>query len=327
MSSALKVGVVGAGVMGSGHIEYLSQHVAGVQVAAVAEPDKELRDEVLARWGLSCPGFDSLVEMLDSVDLDGVVVASPDRFHAESIKLLLARQMPALCEKPLAQTIEDATELLERSRLSAEELGRPLIHLGFMRRFDPPLVQVKQIINSGELGPVLYVNASTRNVASPGISSDELLTNIAVHEVDTLRWLLSDEWDHISVLAGRSTSVAPAGTRDPIVITGLTRDGVAIVADIFANNSYGYDVRCEITCESGVVSVGVWGEVQVVKNHEQPGRSSVTLGDNWIPRYRDAYIAELVAWTGTLRGEPAPDLATVQDGFHAMEVLDRVLST
>jgi myo-inositol 2-dehydrogenase/D-chiro-inositol 1-dehydrogenase len=111
------------------------------------------------------------------------------------------------------------------------------------------------------------------------------------------------------------------------VITGLTRDGVAIVADIFANNSYGYDVRCEITCESGVVSVGVWGEVQVVKNHEQPGRSSVTLGDNWIPRYRDAYIAELVAWTGTLRGEPAPDLATVQDGFHAMEVLDRVLST
>ena len=205
----LKIGVVGAGVMGSGHVEYLSQDIPGVTVVALAEPDESLRQAVLDRWNLECAGFSSLEEMLDGVELDGVVVASPDRFHAESIKLCLSRKMPTLCEKPLAQSSEDAEELSELAQQSLKDVGRPLVHLGFMRRFDPPFIEVKKLIDSGELGAVLYVNASTRNVSSPGIKSTELLTNIAIHEVDTLRWLLSDEWSDLTVLKGRSASRSP----------------------------------------------------------------------------------------------------------------------
>lgn len=325
MADQLRIGVVGAGVMGAGHIEYLSQEVPGAEVSAVAEPAVELRTEVLARWNLSCPVFDSLDQMLEGAELDGVVVASPDRFHAESITMLLDRGIPALCEKPLAETLEDGREVAERARASRAERGRDLIHLGFMRRFDPPLVEVKRVLESGELGSVLYVNASTRNVASPGITSAQLLTNIAVHEVDTLRWLLSDEWSTLSVLSGRPTSAAPAGTRDPIVLTGTTNQGVMVVADIFANNSYGYDVRLELTCERGIIRVGIWGDVTVVKNHQQPEQPGITLGHNWIARFRQAYINELVEWTETLRGSASADLATVDDGYRALEVLDWVL--
>lgn len=323
--STLTIGVVGAGVMGSGHIEYLSTQTPGVIVAAVAEPDGSLRQEVMNLWGVEGQGFDTLEEMLDGADLDGVVIASPDRFHAESIKLCLSRGMPALCEKPLAQTREDGEELAARARESLNDIGHPLIHLGFMRRFDPPLVEVKNIIESGDLGDVLYVNASTRNVSSPGITSDELLTNIAVHEIDTLRWLLSDEWSELTVVAGRSSSAAPDGTQDPIVLTGTTSHGVMVVADIFANNSYGYDVRAELTLERGVIRVGNWGDVTVVKDYVRPAEPGFELGENWISRFRQAYINELVEWTGTLRGKPSPNLATIEDGLHALRVLDWVL--
>ena len=88
-------------------------------------------------------------EMLDTVSLDGVVIASPDRFHAESITLCLSRKIPALCEKPLAQSLDDGEELSQLAQKSLTEVGKPLIHLGFMRRFDPPLVEVKNIIGSG----------------------------------------------------------------------------------------------------------------------------------------------------------------------------------
>ena len=321
----LNIGVVGAGVMGSGHLEYLSQEVSGVTVAAVAEPDETLRRTVLQQWGISCAEFSTLEEMLDGAELDGVVIASPDRFHAESIRLCLSRGMAALCEKPLAQTLQDGEELAERARESLAATGRPLIHLGFMRRFDPPFVEVKKLIESGELGEILYINASTRNVASPGIKSEELLTNIAVHEVDTLRWLLDDEWESLSVLSGRTTSAAPENTTDPIVLTGTMGDGVMIVADIFANNSYGYDVRCELTFERGVVRVGIWGDVSVVKDHEHPAYPAFALGENWIARFRQAYINELQEWTNTLRGMPSTELATIDDGLRALEVLNWVV--
>ena len=321
MSSELRIGVVGAGVMGSGHVEYLTREVPGASVVALADPQVELRNELLGRYGLDCPTFDTLEQMLDGVELDGVVVASPDRFHAESITLLLSRGIPALCEKPLAENLEDGREVARLARESLAERGRSLIHLGFMRRFDPPLVEVKQLVDSGELGEVLYINASTRNVASPGITSEQLLTNIAVHEVDTLRWLLSDEWSTLGVVSGRRTSAAPEGTQDPIVLNGTTGNGVVVVADIFANNSYGYDVRAEVTFESGIVRVGVWGEVTVVRDHQQPEQPGATLGENWIARFRQAYINELVAWTNTLRGEPSDDLATIEDGLAALEVL------
>lgn len=321
----LKIGVVGAGVMGSGHIEYLSQNLPRATVTAVAEPNESMRRSVLDRWDLSCLEFSTLEEMLDGADLDGVVVASPDRFHAEAIKLCLSRKIPTLCEKPLAQTLEDGEKLARLSQQSLEDVGRPLIHLGFMRRFDPPFVEVKALIESGELGALLYINASTRNVASPGIRSEELLTNIAVHEVDTLRWLLSDEWSDLRVLKGRSATAAPEGTQDPIVLTGTMAQGVVVVADIFANNSYGYDVRAELTFENGIVRVGIWGDVTVVRDHEHPAHPAFALGENWIARFRQAYINELLEWTGTLRGQQSVDLATIEDGLRALQVLDWVV--
>jgi len=323
--SDLRIGVVGAGIMGSGHVEYLTRDVAGVSVVAIAEPNESLTQSLLNRLEIECASFNSLESMLDGAHLDGVVIASPDRFHAESIRMCFSRNMPTLCEKPLAQTLLDGEELSKLANESLSEVGRPLVHLGFMRRFDPPLVEVRKVIHSKQFGELLYVNASTRNVHSPSIKSEELLTNIAVHELDTMRWLLSDEWSELTVLKGRTTRSAPQGTQDSIVLTGKMEGGVAIVADIFANNTYGYDVRCEFTFENAVLRLGIWGDLSIVQNLKFPESPGFKLGDNWIARFRKAYIHELVEWSETLRGKESKDLATVDDGLKALQVINWVM--
>lgn len=194
-----------------------------------------------------------------------------------------------------------------------------------MGRFDPPYQQAKNIIDSGDLGAVLYVNASTRNVSSPGISSNELLTNIAIHELDVMGWLFGAEWNSISVNTPRPTRHGGSGVSDPIVLTGSLDSGAFVVADIFANNHYGYDVRTEISLEDGLIRIGVAGDLSVVREHRLPGSEPFDMVDNWIPRFTSAYTNELKAWTATLRGEFNSDLATVADGLVAISVLERLI--
>ena len=128
-----------------------------------------------------------------------------------------------------------------------------------------------------------------------------------------------------TVLKGRTTRSAPQGTQDSIVLTGKMEGGVAIVADIFANNTYGYDVRCEFTFENAVLRLGIWGDLSIVQNLKFPESPGFKLGDNWIARFRKAYIHELVEWSETLRGKESKDLATVDDGLKALQVINWVM--
>jgi hypothetical protein len=71
--------------------------------------------------------------------------------------------------------------------------------------------------------------------------------------------------------------------------------------------------------------VGIWGDVSIVQNHEHPAHPAFALGENWIARFRQAYIDELKAWTNTLRGIPSTELATIDDGLRALQVLNWVV--
>jgi myo-inositol 2-dehydrogenase/D-chiro-inositol 1-dehydrogenase len=307
--------------MGTGHATYLAHHVDGASLVAVCEPQHEAGQKLIDDLAIGATLWSDVETMLDSTPLDGLIIASPDRFHAWTIGVCLDRGLPALCEKPLAENLRDAHEVYQRHSEMESTLGRPLIHLGFMRRFDAAYQKTKAIIDSGELGEVLYVNASTRNVHSEGITSSQLLTNIAVHEIDIFRWLLKSEWDTLVVNYPRATRHTPEGVKDPVVLTGTMDNSVFVVADVFAHNHYGYDVRTEITFERGVVRIGVFGDIAVTRDHTYVTEPSGPMKDNWIPRFENAYVAELVAWTGTLRDESHPDLATVEDGVRALEVL------
>ena len=133
----LRVGIVGVGIMGTDHAERLAHRTAGVTLAGVTDPDGERAAALADRLGTVV--HDDPLALVTSPDVDAVVLASPGFVHEEQVVACLDHEKPVLCEKPL--TMDDASSL----RLVEAEaaLGRRLVTVGFMRRFDPEYAAVK----------------------------------------------------------------------------------------------------------------------------------------------------------------------------------------
>lgn len=323
----LRIGIIGTGIMGSGHARYLTNDVDGAQVSALADMDQTRTQALSDELGGDIAQYSEAKDFFANADVDAFIIASPDALHVEHLRLAINRGLPTLCEKPLATNIADAREIAAEVKEFEKSVGKSLIHFGFMRRFDPSYLEVKRLIETGHYGQPLFLRTATRNVHSAGITTEGLLTNIAVHEFDVLRWLFKSEWESVSVHYPKSSSLSPEGLADPIMFMATLKNGILVSADIVANNNYGYDVRTEVVCERGSIEIGIHGDVITRANHIAGVNKGGAMDDNWIPKFTQAYIGELKAWVeGIKLGSPHPDLATVDDGLAATEACEMGLA-
>ena len=86
--------------------------------------------------------------LIASPDVDAVVICSPDFTHAELVLACLEAEKPVMCEKPLALTIAESAALVD----AEVTLGRRLVQVGFMRRYDTSLSALRDALRGGELG-------------------------------------------------------------------------------------------------------------------------------------------------------------------------------
>ena len=111
MSQALKAGVIGLGLLGGQHAEFLHAHPA-VDVVAVADIRRPAADAVAAKIGATA--YEDYAEMLRRQTLDLVVVATPDSLHREPTLAAIQAGVPnILQEKPLATNNADAEAIYE----------------------------------------------------------------------------------------------------------------------------------------------------------------------------------------------------------------------
>ena len=247
----VRVGVVGVGNIGTSHALNLARVVSGSAVSVLFDADADRAAALAADLGArSVP---TVPELFEADDVDAVLVASPDDVHAEQLLLGLPAGKPVLCEKPLATTEADA-----RAVLDAEvALGRRLVQLGFMRRFDPGYVQLKQELTAEGIGEPLVVHNVHRNTSAPyGLETERTLTNMVVHELDICRWLLDEEYASVMVVAGRPGPLTPDGQHDPILVVLRSASGVVVEVEAFANAQYGYEVVCRVTGSQGQAVMG-----------------------------------------------------------------------
>ena len=319
-NTPIRVGVIGTGIMGAGHARFLTEHVKDARVSALMDVDESRMGALAKELGDGVATFTTAEDFYAHPDIDAVIIASPDALHVPHLRLALAKGLPTLCEKPIATTVDDARTIVAEVEATEKRLGKPLVHLGFMRRFDPSYVKLKKMLESGEYGAPLVARISTRNVSSPGITTPGLYTNMAVHDFDIWRWLTGDNWDSVVTHYPKSNSLSPAGLKDPLIFVAQLKGGITMVADVVANDNYGYDVRTEVICEKGSVEMGIFGDIitrhKMVAGVAQGG----PMVKNWIPRFEDAYIEELKAWIATMTtGVNNPNLATAADGLAAAE--------
>lgn len=281
--------MIGAGVMGESHVHTIESGVPAARVSEIFDADTAAATRVAQ--GVGATVASSAEALIESGDVDAVIISSPDFTHADLAKACIAARKSVLCEKPLAVTPEESMEVVG----SEVDAGRAYVQVGFMRRFDPGFVQLRDALRRGELGQPRLVHFLHRNaVAHPSATSEGIVTNSMIHELDTVRWLLDDE---ISGLEVRSP--VAEGLRDPQLATIEMRSGTLVSVEVFVNGGYGYDVRCEV--------VGTGGTASLVPPHaislRRQGSDGVHVDDDFIARFEDAYRLELSAWVaGALDG-------------------------
>lgn len=279
----LRIGIIGTGNIGTSHARSLAREVSGAEVAWLYDADTALASALADELGANvAPNVEQLV-----ASSDAVVIASPDALHAEQALLCLDAQRPTLCEKPLAPDVADAESVVD----AEVDLGRRLISLGFMRRFDPGYVALKESLAT--IGEALLVHNVHRNAFAPyGLATAMTMTNMAIHEFDINRWLLDDDYATVQVVAGRPGPRTPEGQLDPILVLLTTRGGAVVEIEAFVNASYGYEVRCEVVGSDGTVEMGdgayLTRRAERAVGHEVP--------ELWLGRFEDAYRRQLQAW-------------------------------
>jgi myo-inositol 2-dehydrogenase / D-chiro-inositol 1-dehydrogenase len=305
----IRVGLIGAGVMGADHARILSTAVAGAELVAVSDLDAARMSGVVA----TCKTARAIANPLDLIcdrDVDAVLVASPDETHGALVLACLDLEKPVLCEKPLAKTIQECLKVIERENA----LGRRLVTVGYMRRFDPGYVEMKRRLDEGELGAALIMHCVHRNVGAPSfMTGSMLITNSAVHEIDIARFVLGQEVRRVTVLTPRKTGLS--SMQDPQIVLLEMDDGVVVDAEIFINAQYGYDVRAELVCEKGTIALTPPHDVTVMHSAEE----AFAFPRDWRPRFALAYRAELQAWVEALRSGALTG-ASAWDGYVATAV-------
>ncbi len=264
---------------------------------------------------------DDALAVIRSTEVDAVLVASSDATHAEYVHACLELRKPVLCEKPLAPTAAECAAIV-----SAEDAvtagGRPLVSVGFMRRFDPGYVELKGLVDAGALGVPLAVHSVGRSVSAPAGSDELSVTGSAIHDIDIVPWLLSSPVVEVSWLAPRQ-SPEVSDRQDPQFILLRTADGVLVTVDVFLNARYGYDIRCEVV---GSQSSAALTEPHRMVRDAGLGRVQ-SYGADWRPRFADSYRLQNRAWVESLvAGTPTP-LATARDALQAALVADAVIAS
>jgi myo-inositol 2-dehydrogenase/D-chiro-inositol 1-dehydrogenase len=313
-ADSIAVGIIGAGGIGTRHAENIHRHVGAARVAAVCDLDRQ-RAEAAARLCAAAVVFDDPLRLIQDDRVEAVLIASPDATHPVLVLECLRCRKPVLCEKPLATSAADAAGLVE----AESALGRRLVAVGLMRRFDPYHVAVRQVVASRQLGrPILYKGVH-RNAAIPYDARGEVIvTNSAGHDIDTVRWLLGQEIEEVYVRGVRSHPTFSAETTDLLLMQmTLTGDCLATI-ELTMAAEYGYEVSAEIVSERGAVVTGQPADAHV--RSAQARSTAVPL--DWLERFQLAYVAELAQWVHALQMEQPFPGANAWDGTVALLVTD-----
>ncbi|MFN8445592.1 MAG: Gfo/Idh/MocA family oxidoreductase [Caldilineaceae bacterium] len=315
-NKTIKVGVIGTGGMGGRHVRNLTNEVASAQVVALADVDQTRMSEVAAACGATHTFRDGN-ELIKHPEVEAVLIAAPDRFHASLTQACIAAGKPVFCEKPLAISAAEAYKVIEAEVAG----GRRLVQLGFMREYDPAHVRVKQMIDSGQLGKRLAFYGLHTNQTSDEAGLVDVITNAAVHDVHSARWMMEDEIEQVYVSYVPWKTGMPDTARMALIQMQFRHGGIGHI-ECNVEAGYGYEVDVKMTAERGAVKTNSL-QSAIVNQSNQRGQ---WIEEDWLQRFDTAYILETKAWVNALQKGAATG-PSAWDGYMAMIVCDACIES
>jgi predicted dehydrogenase len=197
------------------------------------------------------------LQLIDAVEADAIIVATPAVSHVEISVRALAKNLPVLLEKPVAPSARSAGPLLEAARSSAG-----FIMPGHVLRFSQDHVRMVETVRSGRIGEVLYVNSRRYRDDNHAVrypDTDPVLMTL-IHDIDIAQWVTGSDFH--SVVGRRSEGV---GYRSMTAVSATTATGVICdlrTAWTFTNGEAPPD-RVEVVGDRGSVELTVGAGLDV----------------------------------------------------------------
>lgn len=315
----VRVGIIGAGWMGTTHLNSYTQ-VEGAQVVAVADTQVEAAQHLAQQVGI--PAFQRVSEMLEQVELDAVDICTPPVGHLEVALQCIERGLHVVCEKPLAHHPEAAQQIVE----AAHRRG-VLLMTAFCHRFHPPILHLRRLIEAGELGEVVMFRNrfagilpgveerwfSRREIAGGGV-----LMDTCVHSIDLFRYLVG-EVARVEA-AMRQTSPRIREVEDTAALLLSTED-----------NRIGV-IEASWALQAGLNVVEVYGTLGAARVHYWDGLASSyrtqAMGE-WQPLDEsppDRFVRELQHFVDACLGKCTLEV-TGEDGLRAVQIVHEVYAS
>ena len=195
----VRFGVIGAGYWGPHLIRNISE-IPGSRLAAIADLSQDRLDALHPRYPYAFMTTD--YRRLINDDIDAVVIATPVNTHFKLAQEALMAGKHVLVEKPVTRNSEDARELV---RLADEK--DVLLMVGHTFEFNPAVQALKDIVDSGVVGRVLYIDAARLNLGQYR-SDVNVLWDLAPHDISIMNFILGAEPTHVS--ARGNTCINPS---------------------------------------------------------------------------------------------------------------------
>jgi len=306
-AGALRVGVIGAGIMGSNHARVLAG-LPGISLTGIVDPLAAHRTRAAELVG--CTTFED-IDQLVAAGVDAVTVAAPTHLHHDISLDLIGRGIHVLVEKPIASTVEEGRAIVDAARKAGVTLM-----VGHVERFNPAVAAVKQAIKGED---ILSIAITRVGPFPPRMSNVGVVIDLAVHDIDLIRWFT--ESDIVDVQPQLASAVAER--EDIALLQFRTESGV--LAHINTNWLTPFKARSVTVATRGKYVMGDLLTRQVTECFGFKPDGSYSM--RHLPVGHDEPLrAELIAFTDAVR-TGRPPAVTGDEGVASLEIAIRCLDT
>lgn len=321
----LRVGLAGAGWVTQHHLESWAQLSGRARVVAIADPNLAAARRRADAFAIPAV-YDSVEAMLNGEPLDAIDVAAPREAHAPICRMAAQRQLPILCQKPLAPTLAEAEDLVADVARAGVRL---MVHENW--RFRPHYRRIAEWLRAGHAGDIRTV---TMSLLTSGLVADPdgtlpalvrqpmlatldrfLLMEVLIHLVDTLRFLLGP----LSLLGarlGRSCAAVRGEDRAALLLSTRQQAAVSLIGDFMAREypPAQYD-RLEIIGTHGMITL----ERDRLRLAAGVRQEDVTL--DLAANYRASYAAVLAHFVDRL-SDQRPFETGPEDNLETLRIVE-----
>lgn len=310
----MRIGLIGAGRIGTNHAGILSG-LSAIDTLLIADVVYGRATDVASRFdNAEAADVNSVFDRVDAV-----VIASSTDTHAELLHAAAAAGVTVFCEKPIALDLEST-----RSAVTAVEAAGITVQMGFQRRYDPAMREIRDRIAAGELGTPYLVRSQTHDPAPPPLDyipvSGGIFKDCLIHDIDIVRYVTGQEV--VSVRASGAVvtndAIGELGDFDTATASFEMTEGTLAQLSGLRHDPVGYDVRLEVFGSIDSVAAG-WSSRTPIHSAEPGATQTIDPIISFWDRFDAAYRAEMEAFVRVVKGEEAP-ASGVADAYEDLRV-------